>query len=82
MKYSKTPSRPVVSMNMAHEVNDIVTLDLKEFEKGKIYFLHMIDMASRFSRSCVIKSKEPNAIVESVITQWIGSGSGALLKIL
>ena len=51
VKYSKTPSRPVVSMNMAREVNDIVTLDLKEFEKGKIYFLHMIDMASRFSSS-------------------------------
>ena len=82
VKYSKTPSRPVVSMNMAREVNDIVTLDLKEFEKGKIYFLHMIDMASRFSRSCVIKSKEPNVIVESVITQWIGSGLGAPLKIL
>ena len=82
VKYRKTPSRPVVSMNMAHEVNDIVTLDLKEYEKGKIYFLHMIDMASRFSRSCVIKSKEPNVIVESIVTQWIGSGLGAPGKIL
>ena len=42
----------------------------------------MIDMASRFTRSCVIKSKEPNVIVESVITQWIGSGLGAPKKIL
>ena len=82
VKYSKTPSRPVVSMNMAHEVNDIVTLDLKDFEKGKIYFLRMIDMASRFTRSCVIKSKEPNVIVENVITQWIGSGLGAPRKLL
>ena len=82
VKFSKTPSRPIVSMNMAHEVNDIVTLDLKEFVKGKIYFLHMIDLASRFSRSCVIKSKEPNVIVESIITQWIGSGLGAPSKIL
>ena len=82
VKHSKTPSRPVVSMNMAHEINDIVALDLKEFEKGKIYFLHMIDLASRFSRSCVIKSKEPKVIVENLITKWIGSGLGAPRKIL
>ena len=81
-KFKRTPSRPIVSMNMAKEMNDIVALDLKEYKKNDIYFLHMIDLATRFSRTCIIRSKDPKVIVEGIITTWIGSGLGAPRKFL
>ena len=58
-------------------MNDIVALDLKEYKKGDTYFLHMIDLATRFSRSCITRSKDPKEIVECIITTWLGSGLGA-----
>jgi len=67
IKYKKTPSRPIVSVNMAKEFNEVVAIDLKEYKKGEIYFLHMVDMSTRFSKSCVTKSKEPDEIVEKII---------------
>ncbi|XP_045105480.1 uncharacterized protein LOC123500989 [Portunus trituberculatus] len=82
MKYKKTPSRPVVSVNMAKEFNEVVAIDLKEYKKGDIYFLHMVDMATRFSKSCVTRSKEPKEIVEKLIETWLGSGLGAPRKFL
>ena len=82
MKYKKTPSRPVVSMNMAKEFNEVVAIDLKEYKKGDTYFLHMVDMATRFSKSCVARSKEPKEIVEKIIETWLGTGLGAPMKFL
>lgn len=82
VKFKKTPSRPIVSVNMAKEFNEVVALDLKEYRKGDIYFLHMIDMATRFSKSCVTKSKEPKEIVEKVVETWLGTGLGAPKKFL
>lgn len=82
MKYKKTPSRPVVSVNMAKEFNEVVAIDLKEFKRGDIYFLHMVDMATRFSKSCITKSKEPKEIVEKIIEIWLGTGLGAPMKFL
>lgn len=67
MKYRKTPSRPIVSVNNAREFNKVVALYLKEYKKKDIYFLHMVDMATRFSKSCVMKSKEPKIIVEKIM---------------
>ena len=82
IKYKKTPSRPVVSVNMARNFNEVVAMDLKEFKKGEIYFLHLVDMATRFSRSCIVKSKEPKVIVEKIIEIWLGTGIGAPEKVL
>ena len=55
-KYKKTPPRPCVSLPLATEFNEVVALDLKEWKPG-IYFLHMIDLATRFSLAGVIRRK-------------------------
>ena len=81
-KYKKTPSRPIVSMKMAYDFNDIVAIDLKEYRKGKVYFLHMVDMATRFTRSTIVNSKEPKVIVDNIFKIWIGTGIGAPKSIL
>ena len=57
-------------------------MDLKEYKRGEIYFLHLIDMATRFSRSCILKSKDPKVIVEKILEIWLGTGIGAPEKFL
>ena len=81
-KYKRSPSSPIVSMPMAREFNETVAMDLKEWKKGEIYFLHLIDMATRYSRSTVIYSKEKKVIIDKFIEIWIGTGLGCPEKIL
>ena len=82
IKYKNTPPRPIVSTNMARNFNEVVAMDLKEYKRGEIYFLHLIDMATRFSRSCIVKSKDPKVIVEKILEIWLGTGIGAPEKFL
>ena len=43
-KFTKTPSRPVVSHPTAIEFNEVLTMDLKEVQVQKYkYIMHMID---------------------------------------
>ncbi len=81
-KYKKTPARPVVCLPLATKFNEVVAMDLKEWKKGSIYFLHLIDMATRFSLACVIKQKTPSTIINKIMTLWIGNGMGAPKKFL
>lgn len=74
-RYKKTPARPVVSLPLATEFNEVVAVDLKEW-KPNLYFIHLIDVATRFSLAAVIKKKTPEVITEKIMTLWIGSGMG------
>ncbi|CAL4072646.1 unnamed protein product, partial [Meganyctiphanes norvegica] len=58
-RYKRTPSRPVVSMPLAYDFNDTVAMDLKVWDKERnVYFLHLIDLATRFSIATIINKKE------------------------
>ena len=57
-KYRKSRPHPVVAFPKATEFNETVAMDLKIYLNNKIYFLHMIDHATRYSAACVIKSKK------------------------
>ena len=80
LRYKRTPSKPVVSLPLAKKFNDVVAMDLKTF--GNIYFLHFIDLFTRFSKSKVIKRKLPKTIIDSVATEWLASGFGPPKKFL
>lgn len=67
---------------MAKDFNQVVAIDIKEYKKGDKYFLHMVDMATRFSKSCVTKSKKPKEIVEKVTEIWLGTDLGVSVKFL
>ena len=67
--YRKSAIKPIVSMPLANDFNEVVALDLK-FYKGKIV-LHLIDHLSRFSAAAVVKSKKPNEIIAKVFQCWI-----------
>ena len=80
-RFKWTPSRPVVCMPLANKFNQVVAMDLKQFRDG-IYFLHLIDLFSRFSLSQVITRKLPSVIIDTVIKTWIASGLRAPKKFL
>ena len=67
--YRKSRVKPIVSMPLANQFNEVVALDLK-FYKGKI-ILHLIDHVSRFSAAAVVKSKNPNEIISKKFQCWI-----------
>ena len=69
LKFKRAPSRPIVSMPMARNFNDIVSMDLKIW--GDKYFLVMVDLATRYCNACVIKSKSANIIIDGVMRYWI-----------
>ena len=80
-QFKKTRARPVVCMPLANKFNQVIAMDLKHFKDG-VYFLHLIDLFSRFSLLQVITIKLPNVIVDAVIKMWIASGFGAPRKFL
>ncbi|CAG2235876.1 unnamed protein product [Mytilus edulis] len=74
-KYKKTPVQPVVSLPLAAEFNEVVAVDLKEW-KPITYFLHLIEIATRFSFATVIKRKIPDVIADKIMYLWIEIGMG------
>ena len=70
-RYKKSRPRPVVCFPLASEFNETVAMDLKVFKNNAIYFLHMIDHATRFSQAVVIRSKKAEVILKHFIMSWI-----------
>ena len=64
----RSNSVPKVSGVMPARPNDILTLDLKFFEK--IPVLWMIDAFSRFALGVVLKSKEMDEVVRNLENEW------------
>ena len=67
--YHKPGFKPVVSMSLAEEFNEVVAMDLKIFESNII--LHLLDHVTRFSAAAVVKSKDRNEIIKNLFHAWI-----------
>ena len=59
-KFKHPPSRPVVGLPLAANFNQVVCMDLKEYIHNKVWILHLIDAATRYSAACLIKTKHPD----------------------
>ena len=57
-------------------------MDLKEWERGSLYILYMIDVSTRYTRAAIIKNKERNTIIDNIMKLWIGTGLGCPSKFL
>ena len=80
-KNSKRKPRPKFSIPRVERFNEIVTIDLKEFEKRESkrrYICYLIDMHTRFVSAKFIPSKSPSNIVETILEKWIGAGYGVM----
>ena len=69
LKYKKPVPRPIVALPIAKKFNDVVAMDLKVF--GSVYFLVLVDHATRYCASVVINDKKPATIVQSLFLMWI-----------
>ena len=49
LKFKKSFSTPVVSFPVSDRFNEYVSMDLKEVKKGKVWILHLIDAAARYT---------------------------------
>ena len=70
-KFANPKPRPVVGMPLAREFNEVVCMDLFEFETKKIWVLHFIDAFSRRSNAVFIKTKKDVEIIKHVYSSWI-----------
>ena len=46
-------------------------MDLKVYKNNKIYFLVIVDLATRFCSACVIGNKLPKTIIKGLFVCWI-----------
>ena len=58
LKFKEPFSRPVVSFPVSGRFNEYVNMDLNEGEKGKVWILHLIDAATRYTAACLITRKK------------------------
>ena len=70
-KFRKAPLRPVVGFPLANDFNEVVCMDLKELNHTKLWMLHLIDAATRYSGEALVKSKRAEVIINNVFQMWI-----------
>mgnify|MGYP001796838875 CR=1 FL=1 len=58
----KRASKPIVSMPLAKIFNEHIAMDLKDIGSKKI--IHLVDHATKYSASCIIKSKRKEVIMD------------------
>ena len=69
--YKAAPLKPVVSLPLANKFNQVVCLDLKEYVHNKVWILHMIDAATRYSQARLITTKRKEEIDKKIFEMWI-----------
>jgi transposase InsO family protein len=69
--YKPAPLKPVVGLPLASHFNDVVCMDLVEFEHNKKWILHLIDASSRYSTATLIHTKHKDEIVKQIFRIWI-----------
>ncbi|XP_057303171.1 uncharacterized protein LOC130640668 [Hydractinia symbiolongicarpus] len=69
-RFMRRKLRPLVSIPLASEFNQIVSMDLITYEQG-IWILHLIDLFSRYSVACVRNSKKQVVMIDAIMTMWI-----------
>ena len=70
VRYKQTPPKPAVSLPMANDFNETVSVDLHELDKG-IWYLHIIDMFTRFSAGSIMRTKRPSEFIKHFMKSWI-----------
>ena len=81
-RYKKIKVRLVVCLPVEKKFNDVVAMDLKQFQNVYFHFIHFIDFFTRCSKTQVIPRKTLQVVVEAFITEWIAMGLGAPNKVL
>ena len=68
-KFQKPAPRPVVSLPLASNFNEVIAMDLKCY--GKLYFLVIVDVFTKYCAAAVINDKKPATILQNLFVSWI-----------
>ena len=71
LKYRKPKPRSVVFFPKGQRFNDNVCLDLKEVVNNKLWILHLVDCATRYTVACLIDTKRKDLVVTRIFQIWI-----------
>ena len=72
LKMQKRFARPIVCTPLATEFNEMLAMDLKSWNASSaVYFLVIVDLATRFCSACVIHNKKPATIIKGLFISWI-----------
>ena len=80
-KNQKRKPRPKFSLPRTDRFNQIVTIDLKEYDKNdprRRYICYLIDMHTRLVAAKFIPNKLPCQVVTTIMEKWIGVGYGMM----
>ena len=79
-KHKKTPPRPKVGLPKSHDVNEVVSIDLKIMKKGgkgEVAILYLHDEFSKLIKGQVLNDKNKDTIIKGIDNKWIiGGGAG------
>ena len=81
-RYKMTRPRPVVSLSLARRFSEAIAMDLKVVKNRSLFFIHFIDLFTRFFKTQVIHRTTPETMVNAFITSWIANGLGLQGKYL
>ena len=70
LMHKQTPPKPAVCMPLASDFNQTVAVDLHELQPN-LWYLHIIDIFTRFSAGCILKTKQSSEFVNQFLRCWI-----------
>ena len=69
-KFKRCPPRPKVSMPLGNKFNEAISMDLKVWSQN-LYFLVMVDNATKFCSASVIRDERPRTILNAIFLCWV-----------
>ena len=70
LMHKQTPPKPAVCLPLASDFNQTVAVDLHELQPN-LWYLHIIDIFTRFSAGCILKTKQSSEFVNQFLRCWI-----------
>ena len=71
-RFGKASPKPIVALPLSADFNDTIAIDLHEISHSPPkWYVHIIDLHTRFSEASLIFSKTAETIVDAVNKQWI-----------
>ena len=70
MKVRGTPGKSSRNLRLAYKFNETISVDLKVW-KVNLYFLVIVDIATRYCSTVVIQVKKPKTIIKGPFLTWI-----------
>ena len=61
----------MVGFPVAERLNEVFCIDLKKIQKGRLWFLHMINGATKYNGIALIDTKKSEVVVDRIFQCWI-----------